>query len=110
MTRKLFTFVILTAAVGTVALALLKGDPISDADAAVGEALASGPSCSNPGLYTGTSNTGSFQGALDDAIAAAAACAGCCDMLVTWEFVAADGREGGFAGFNEVNVEIKASW
>ena len=106
MTKKLLILVGLTVALS--AAVLMIGGPTPTVDARSGSLSTS--TCPNPGYYDGTSSSGSFQGALDDAIANAAACAGCCDMLVTWDFVSADGREGGFAGFNEVNVTIKAGW
>jgi hypothetical protein len=106
MTKKLVILVALTVALS--AAALMIGGPAPSADAA--GSLAAAPACPNPGYYTGSSNSGNFQDALDGAIAAASACTGCCDFLVTWDFVSADGREGGFAGFNEANVTIKASW
>ncbi len=106
MTKKLLILVALAVAISAAVVMVGAPTPTAEAASSIGAIAA----CPNPGFYTGTSTSGSFQGALDAAIAKAETCAGCCDMLVTWSFVAADGREGGFAGFNEVNVTIKASW
>lgn len=109
VTKKLLILVALAVALSTAVL--MFSAPTPSVDAAVNSA-AIGPvvSCPNPGFYTGTSSNGDFQAALDGAIAKAVACTPCCDFLVTWTFVSSDGREGGFAGFDEVNVTIKASW
>jgi hypothetical protein len=105
MTKKLLLLVGLTVALSAAVLLISAPTPTAEAGGGL-----SASACPNPGYYEGTSTSGSWQGALDDAIAAAETCAGCCDMLVTWDFVSADGREGGFVGHNEVNVTIKASW
>jgi hypothetical protein len=104
--RILIGVLVLALTLGAAALLVPGTVPNADAQGSVKPAAA----CPNPGVYTGTSTTGSLQGALDNAIAAAEACAGCCDFLVTWRLVEVDGRRGGFAGFNDVNVTINASW
>ncbi len=92
---------------GLGALALIFVAPAPNADAALKPAASL---CPNPGVFTGTNASGNLQAALDDAIAKAEACAGCCDMLVTWEVQEISGRRGGIAGFDDVNVKIVASW
>ncbi len=66
-------------------------------------------SCPNPGVFTGHDDTGDFQLALEDAIAEAATCAGCCDLLITYEVTKTTGRAGGFAGFDDIYVTIVAT-
>ena len=108
MTRKLFILVCLTVALS--AAVLMLATPAPTADAGSSASIGAVALCPNPGFFTGTSSSGNFQDALDAAIGKVSACTPCCDRLVTWTFVSADGREGGFAGFNETNVTIKASW
>ena len=74
------------------------------------EAARPGAACPNPGVFTGTDANGNFQAALDDAIAQAEACAPCCDFITTYSVIETTGRRGGFAGFNDIYVEIRASY
>jgi len=66
-------------------------------------------SCPNPGVFTGHDPTGDFQLALEDAISEAATCAGCCDLLISYEVTKTTGRAGGFAGFDDIYVTIIAT-
>ncbi len=61
--------------------------------------------------YSGTSNEGDLQGALDAAIAAGAGALskGGADHLLEYEIESIRGRHGGFAGFDQVTVTIRAS-
>jgi hypothetical protein len=71
------------------------------------ESTAAGPFAR---LYTGTSDTGSFQEALDIAIANASQqiCPDCSDYRVEWRLNSVTGRQGGFSFVNEVTVAIHA--
>lgn len=105
MSKKLIVLTVLT--VVACAGALLLAGPAPSADAQTGSVLAA---CPNPGYYTGTDATGDFQSALEDAISEAATCAGCCDQLISYELVGAEGQQGGIAGLDDIDVTIKASW
>lgn len=106
MTKKLLALVTLTVAAS--ALVLLLAGPTESISAQGPErAIAA---CPNPGLYTGSDANGNFQNALEDAIDAAEACAGCCDMLVSYGVIETTGERGGFVFHNDIDVTIKASW
>jgi hypothetical protein len=102
---RVLTALALLAGLSALAMAMLV--PAQSAEAALKPAASL---CPNPGVFTGTNSSGNLQAALDDAIAKAETCAGCCDMLVTWEVQEISGRRGGIAGFNDLNVKIVASW
>lgn len=57
--------------------------------------------------YTGTSKKGDLQEALQLAIQAVVLPPGA-DRMVEWTLKEVSGRQGGFAGFNEVTVAIEA--
>jgi hypothetical protein len=62
--------------------------------------------------FTGVSESGSFEGALEQALSqmnAASAEGGVADGMVTWVLGPVSGRVGGFAGFNELQVVIYVS-
>lgn len=106
MVKKLLVLVALTFVAS--AAALLVAGPAEPAGAQVEtEAKAA---CPNPGLYTGRSTSGNFQDALEAAVDEAEACAGCCDLIVSYGFIEAEGERGGFLFRNNLDVTIKASW
>lgn len=55
---------------------------------------------------TGTSEKGNLQEALDIAVANALGNAQGADMLVGWKLECVIGKQGGFAGVNQLTVEI----
>ncbi len=65
------------------------------------------PIMSKKKQYTGTSKKGNLQEALRLAIRAVELPPGA-DRMVEWTLKEVSGRQGGFAGFNEVTVAIEA--
>lgn len=63
------------------------------------------------GTFTGISTSGNFQEALDSAISKAVERFNKVgvDILTNWQIKQVSGREGGFVGFNEIEVTILAS-
>ncbi len=63
------------------------------------------------GIFTGISTSGNFQEALDSAISKAVERFNKIgsDILTNWQLKQVSGREGGFVGFNEIEVTILAS-
>lgn len=64
----------------------------------------------NSGIFTGTSDSGNFQEALENAVSAAATAAGCCDIRIAYEVLETTGEYGGFLFINETTVKIYAKW
>ena len=58
--------------------------------------------------FTGTSNNGNVQKALDLAIQAAQKAAPGADRLIVWTLKKVSGRQGGIVGVKEVTVAIQA--
>lgn len=58
--------------------------------------------------FQGTSKTGDYREALQNAIAAANSSAGHPDAMVEWTLKEVSGRAGGIAGFRDVTVTIEA--
>lgn len=61
--------------------------------------------------FSGTSNNGNFQEALDSAIQAAAEelGEGGADIMINWHLLVVSGAQGGIAGLNALTVEIVAA-
>ena len=57
--------------------------------------------------FTGTSNHGNFQEALDHAIAPAQAAEPGADMITKWRLETVKGEAGGIAGIRHLTVEIE---
>lgn len=106
--KRLFTA--LAVFVGLGCAATLLGLGLSSPNTPVAAQAGGAAVCANPGLYTGVNDSGQFQAALEDAIARAEACAGCCDLIVNYEVLSTTGERGGFAFRNNIFVEIRASW
>jgi hypothetical protein len=107
MTRKLIVLVVAVFVLAAAAL-VLAGTTVGADERARSAGLRAG--CQNPGFYTGTDDNGVFQDALEDAIAAAETCAGCCDQRVSYEVLQTRGERGGFVFINDIEVTIEASW
>lgn len=60
-----------------------------------------------PRRFSGTSNKGNFEEALERAIEAAKA--GGADVRVTWKLLVVHGVSGGIIGQNDLTVEIEAT-
>lgn len=106
MAKKLLVLVALSFAASAGVLMLAGPTETAGAQAEI-EAKAA---CPNPGLYTGRSTSGNFQDALEAAVAKAEACAGCCDLIVSYELIGAEGEVGGLVFRNNLDVTISASW
>lgn len=107
MTRKL---IVLVASIAVLAAAALVLGGTADGADAPARAIGPRAGCQNPGFYTGTDDNGIFQDALEDAIAEAEACAGCCDQRISYEVLQTRGERGGFVFINDIQVTIEASW
>lgn len=70
----------------------------------------SGSLKASSGTFTGTDDAGNFQAALEDAVAQAAAAAGCCDIRISYEVLDTTGQHGGFVFLNDIAVRIFAEW
>lgn len=64
----------------------------------------------NSGVFVGTDDEGQFQLALEDAVAKAAAAAGCCDIRITYKVLDTYGQHGGFLFLDDIFVKIHAEW
>ena len=62
----------------------------------------------NSGIFTGTDSNGDFQVALEAAVAAAEAAAGCCDQRIEYSVLGTSGQRGGLVFVNDITVTIKA--
>jgi flavin-binding protein dodecin len=102
---RVLSVVVLSAGLLVVALTYLM--PSTPAQTAAAIAVAP---CGNPAVFTGTDSNGDFQAALEDAIAQAERWVPCCDRIMTYRVVDTTGRRGGIAGFNDISVQIIASY
>lgn len=85
--------------------------PVVVPDLGAGPSATKCPSCPNQLVrFIGSDAGGVYQNALDNALTQADAYFGTfgADLLYTYRVLGTSGRRGGFAGFNDICVEIEA--